>query len=222
MPWAIAVCRRRISSAGPTWKTTACSTCPAAAEPDADGNVGHGAINITEPVIACLESALTGLPPIPAPEAFFADDAAVGNLIEATVAACAGEGLAAVTKEEALANLNSGMMAGNLMKRNVSKNPGMKSDKAQIEILPVYVPAMKSDGSLTEVSYYDADGEFLESRNVAKPLVVTYVESKTPAQWTCSSPFRATTATPGSARTSPGPPTNPPCSAIRAPPGSPR
>jgi hypothetical protein len=143
---------------------------------DEDGNVGHGAINITEPVIACLESAMAGLLPMPAPEVFFADDSAVGNLIDATVAACAGEGLVAVTKEEALENLNTGMMAGNLMKRNVSKNADMKSDKAQIEILPVYVPAKRSDGSLTEVIYYNEDGTVRETRDVAKPLVVTYVE----------------------------------------------
>ena len=30
---------------------------------DADGKAGHGAINITEPVIACLESALHYGPP---------------------------------------------------------------------------------------------------------------------------------------------------------------
>ena len=44
------------------------------------------------------------------------------------------------------------------MKRNVSKTPGVKSDKAKIEIMPVYVPAMTSDGSETEVVYHDADG----------------------------------------------------------------
>jgi hypothetical protein len=99
---------------------------------DADGNPAQGAINITEPVIACLESAMTGLPPIPEPDVFFADDYAVGELIDATIAACAGEvELTAVTKEEALENLNSGMKAGNLMKRNISKTPGMKSDKAE-------------------------------------------------------------------------------------------
>ena len=47
-------------------------------------------------------------------------------------------------REEALDKLNSGMQAGNLMKRNISKTPEMKSDKAKIEILPVYVPAMTS------------------------------------------------------------------------------
>jgi hypothetical protein len=144
---------------------------------DADGNPAQGAINITEPVIACLESAMTGLPPIPEPDVFFADDYAVGELIDATIAACAGEvELTAVTKEEALENLNSGMKAGNLMKRNISKTPGMKSDKAKIEIVPVYVPALRSDGSATEVVYHDADGNVIEERGVAKPIVVTYLD----------------------------------------------
>jgi len=144
---------------------------------DADGSPAQGAINITDPVVACLESALFGFPPLPPPEEFFADDDAVGALIDATVAACADQvPLAAVTKAEALANLNSGMQAGNLMKRNVSKNPGMKADKAKIEIVPVYVPAQRPDGSPAEVVYFDADGNVIESRSEAKPIVVSYVE----------------------------------------------
>jgi hypothetical protein len=140
---------------------------------DADGNPGQGAINITEPVIDCLDAALVDFDPMP-PEEFFADDDLVGALIDATIAACAGVvELTAVTKEEALENLNSGMKAGNLMKRNISKTPGMKSDKAKIEIVPVYVPALHSDGSPTEVVYHDADGNVIETRGVAKPIVVT-------------------------------------------------
>jgi hypothetical protein len=144
---------------------------------DADGNPAQGAININESVIACLETALSGLPGIPSPEEFFADDAAVGALIYATVDACAAEvDLTVVTKEEALENLNSGMKAGNLMKRNVSKTPGMKSDKAKIEIMPVYVPAQRSDGSRADVLYHDADGNVIETRDEAKPIVVTYLD----------------------------------------------
>ena len=71
----------------------------------------------------------------------FADDAAVGALIAATQAACDGV-LTAITRDEARENLNAGQKAGNLMKKNVSKTPGMKSDKAKIEIVPVYVPAL--------------------------------------------------------------------------------
>ena len=191
---------------------------------DADGNPAQGAINITEPVIACLESALAGLPPIPPPDVFFADDAAVGALIDATVAACAGVVvLTAVTKEEALENLNNGQKAGNLMKKNISKTPDMKSDKAKIEIMPVYVPALTSDGEPTEVVYYDADGNVIETRNVAKPIVVSYLDEVegTGAMPTCSWPSRGTTATPGSAATSPKPPTSRPWSATRATPRNP-
>ena len=144
---------------------------------DADGNHIHGAINITEPVVACLNSALGDIAEIPPPDEFFADDAAVGALIDATITACDGiVALTAVTKEEALENLNSGMQAGNLMKRNISKTPDMASDKAKIEIVPVYVPALRADDSPTDVVYHDEYGEVIEERNVAKPIVVSYLD----------------------------------------------
>jgi hypothetical protein len=142
---------------------------------DGDGNPAQGAINITEPVIACLESAVASNPGMLPVD--FADTGAVGGLIDATVAACSGEvALAALTREEARENLNSGQKAGNLMKKNVSKTPGMKSDKAKIEIVPVYVPALTSDGTATDVIYHDADGNVIETRDKAKPIVVSYLD----------------------------------------------
>ena len=145
---------------------------------DADGNPAQGAINITAPVVACLNGVLDELPiPMPPPDEFFVDDAAVGSLIDATITACAGEvELVAVTKEEAKENLNSGMQAGNLMKRNISKTPDMASDKAKIEIVPVYVPALRADDSPTDVVYHDEYGEIIETRDVAKPIVVSYLD----------------------------------------------
>jgi len=143
---------------------------------DTDGNAGHGAINISTEVTGCVNAALAGLSAISPPDVFFADDYAVQDLIDATHAACEGIGLVAVTKEEAKANLIAGMQAGNIMKRNISKTPEMKSDKAKIEILPVYVPALTSDGSSTTVVYHDDDGEVIEERSVAKPIVVAYLD----------------------------------------------
>ena len=145
---------------------------------DTDGNPAQGSINITAPVVACLNSVL-GDSEIPPPETFFADDDAVSGLIDATIAACNGQvTLAAVTKEEAKENLNSGMKAGNLMKRNISKTPEMASDKAKIEIVPVYVPALRADDTSTTVVYHDEYGEVIEDqeRNVAKPIVVSYLD----------------------------------------------
>jgi hypothetical protein len=144
---------------------------------DGDGNPAQGSINITDAVVACLNTALGELADIPPPEQFFADDVAVGALIDATIAACAGEvGLVAVTKEQARENLNAGMKAGNLMRRNISKTPGMASDKAKIEIVPVYVPALRADETSTTVVYHDDFGDVIEERDVAKPIVVSYLD----------------------------------------------
>ena len=52
----------------------------------------------------------------------------------------------------------------------------MKSDKAKIEIVPVYVPALQSDGTPTSVVYHDEDGAIIEERDVAKPIVVSYLD----------------------------------------------
>ena len=142
---------------------------------DADGNPAQGSINITATVVACLNSVLD--PEIPPPDGVFRDDAAVGELIDATIAACAGQvELVAVTKEEAADNLNSGMKAGNLMKRNISKTPEMASDKAKIEIVPVYVPALRADDTSTTVVYHNEYDDVIEERNVAKPIVVSYLD----------------------------------------------
>ena len=140
---------------------------------DADGNPGQGAINITEPVVACLDSALATDPDLMPGD--FSDADTVGALIEAAQTDCP-VALTAITREEARENLTSGQKAGNLMKKNVSKTPGMKSDKAKIEIMPVYVPALKSDGTLTDVVYHDADGNVIETRDEAKPIVVSYLD----------------------------------------------
>ncbi|NND56881.1 MAG: hypothetical protein HKN57_06495 [Xanthomonadales bacterium] len=144
---------------------------------DADGNPAQGAINLTAEVVDCLNSALGDPPPVLEPELFFSDDAAVGALIDATIAVCRGTvSLAAVTKAEALENLNNGMQAGNLMKRNISKSPDLKSNKAKIDMMPVYVPARRSDDTLTEVVYFDENDAIIETRYEAKPIVVSYLD----------------------------------------------
>jgi hypothetical protein len=142
---------------------------------DSDGNVSFGPIWITDPVIACLNNSLPGNDP-----GDFSDEGAVGTLIASVQACCAGLDpeipLTAVTREQALANLGKGQKAENIVKKNISKTPGMKSDKAKIDIMPVYVPSQKSDGTPIEVSYYDADGNIIETRDVAKPIIVSYLD----------------------------------------------
>jgi len=141
---------------------------------DTDGNAGQGSINISEEVVACLESVLPN--PAPTPKQLFFDADAVGALIAATQAACSTEGLAAITREQARENLVTGQKAGNLLRKNVSKTPDLKSDKAKLEIMTVYVPALTSDDQETQVLYFDENDEFLEARDFAKPIVVVYVD----------------------------------------------
>ncbi len=139
---------------------------------DASGTPGQGAINITEPVTACLNTVLPAFEPVD-----FGDEDGIGGLIQATRTACTGVvDLIPLTRDEAWENLTFGQLAGNLLKKNVSKNPGMKSDKAKLEIMPVYVPATRADELATTVLYHDADGNVIDSRNIAKPLVVSYLE----------------------------------------------
>jgi hypothetical protein len=140
---------------------------------DSDGNPAQGAINIPEPVIACLESALDESPDMLPVD--FAVEADVSALIAAVQEGCDQE-LTAIDRDEAHANLVSGQKAGNLMKKNVSKTPGMKSDKAKIEIVPVYVPALRSDDTPATVVYHDAEGGVIEERGEAKPIVVSYLD----------------------------------------------
>ncbi len=140
---------------------------------DADGMHGSGAISITEPVVACLNSALPAFEQVD-----FGNEPGISALIDATQAACAGVvDLVPLTRDDARENLATGQKIGNLMKKNVSKNAAMMSDKAKLEIMPVYVTARRADDSVTEVLYYDAEGGLIElPRNVAKPIVVAYVE----------------------------------------------
>lgn len=135
-----------------------------------DSNAQAMLIDVTEN-IHCVDSAMASLDVV---GVNYAVDLEVESLLSAMSLACPT--LQVVSKELARANLEQGQQAANILKTNVSKNPGMPADKAKIEILPVYVPAQTADGMSTTVVYHDADGNTIETRHVAKPLVVVYEE----------------------------------------------
>jgi hypothetical protein len=76
------------------------------------------------------------------------------------------------------------MMAddGPMFRHPVSRTPDMESEKAQLSMMQFYVPATSRDGTLTTLEYYaDRDGdhqpdELLETRDHAKPLIVSYYD----------------------------------------------
>ena len=56
---------------------------------------------------------------------------------------------------------------GPMFRKNISKTPELETEHAALRMLPVYVPAQASDGTLlTGIDYYNVDGA-LEARQVA-------------------------------------------------------
>jgi hypothetical protein len=150
---------------------------------DEDGDVRNGPIQITEPVRGCLNDALAaqGLVSDPVeciPASIdWSDSSLVGNIISQTRSQCESVvTLVEVLREDVAENLNQGQKAGNIVKKNASKTPDMASDKAKMDIMPVYVPAQKADGTPTSVVYFNEDGTVKETRTVAKPIVIAYLD----------------------------------------------
>ena len=65
---------------------------------------------------------------------------------------------------------------GTIFKRNASKTPELETGHASIKMLPLYVPAQASDGTLlTEgVDIVRADEQVVETRYDFQPLIIHY------------------------------------------------
>lgn len=113
----------------------------------------------------------------------YADNDQVVSLIEGTNQKVGGR-LNPVDDLEALDHLEKGT-SSNMVRKNVSKNSAFEDAKAKLEMMSVYVPAMKANGTPVMLNYYDLvtdeeTGEqeqvLKEQRNLAKPLVTVYTE----------------------------------------------
>lgn len=141
---------------------------------DAKGDPTSG-IEITEPVISCLNQAMNELK---ITTLDFADTDAVNSLIEHTVnisSTISEIDLNIISKEEARDNLEKSL-SNTMFRKNISKTPDMENAKAKIELMPVYVPARKANDDPVELEYKDVDGELISTHTVAKPLVVAYAQ----------------------------------------------
>jgi hypothetical protein len=144
---------------------------------DADASPKQG-INITPEVAACLVQTVgsTSLD--------FSDDAQIESVIDGTIL-CA-PGLVAVSAEDAKANLDKSLNS-DMFRKNVSRTPEMASAKAKLNIMGVWLPALRANGedayyidengaTVTGVPYYDADGVFIRRATEAKPIVAIYCD----------------------------------------------
>jgi hypothetical protein len=142
---------------------------------DADGAPKAG-INITPGVTACLSSAMMEMD---ISEVDFNDGFLVDDLINETIVQCDGNPevtLVAVSAEDAIANLDRSTN-GNMFRKNISRTPNLISSKSKLDIMGVWFPSLKADGSPTAIEYYDENGKLIRTAMDAKPVVVTYTDS---------------------------------------------
>lgn len=142
---------------------------------DADGSPQAG-INITYGVTACLSSAMMEMD---ISEVDFTDGFLVDDLINATIAECAINPevtLVSVSAEDAIANLDRSTN-GNMFRKNISRTPNQISSKSKLDIMGVWFPALKADGSPTAIDYFDENGNLIRTTMDAKPVVVTYTDA---------------------------------------------
>ncbi len=157
---------------------------------DADGEPQKG-IDISDDVLACLEEAYTG-------EVDFTNDTQVENLILATINACQDMddvSLAIVSAEDAKDNLDKSL-SSDMFRKNVSRTPELSSSKSKLDIMGMWFPAVKADGTAATFTYeeqeyagipyyyYDDnfygedDGKLVLTRiaTKAKPVVISYTD----------------------------------------------
>jgi len=67
---------------------------------------------------------------------------------------------------------------GQMHRRNVPKTPEQETERANLNHMSFYVPAQKSDGTVLEgITYYDAAGALIDTRDYAKPMVAVYIDA---------------------------------------------
>jgi hypothetical protein len=166
---------------------------------DVDASPKDG-INITEDVVACLDLTVQGLGLI---SLDFSDSAQIEDVIQGTISCASGKGitLVAVTAEDAKANLDKSLDSS-MFRKNVSRTPEMASAKAKLNIMGVWLLALRANGDTAEytdefgeqqpgIPYYDnpdppvenEDGSFtydepqlIRVATEAKPIVAIYCD----------------------------------------------
>jgi hypothetical protein len=170
-----------------------------------------GKINILPEVASCFESSAGS---IHNPDDF-QYPSKIQTVLETTIAKCSEHNLALVSAADAQGNLEAGLNASGIFRKNISKTEDLGETKQKLEVMPVYFPGLRSNDEPSLC--YDEDGDkiydegvdtigvpyeewrlngdplaeecdprdyedpeactvtLIECRDVAKPLVVTYL-----------------------------------------------
>jgi hypothetical protein len=127
-----------------------------------DDDHSDGKINIRPVVVGCLDTAKANLN---IGDVDFSNDEEVEALIEETIARCGGNPevvLKAVDAEEAQGNLEAGLNASGIFRKNISKTEDWGETKQKLEVMPVYFPGLRSNNDPSLCVDVDGDKEYDE------------------------------------------------------------
>ncbi|MBT8069137.1 MAG: hypothetical protein KJO80_01780 [Gammaproteobacteria bacterium] len=117
-----------------------------------DSNRSDGKITLLPSVVGCFNDVAMDLGLVQADYTLAYGDESLDmdNLLDQTVLNCsqyAGEdGLVAVAPDEAQGNLEAGLNASGIFRKNVSKTEDWGETKQKLEVMPVYFPGLRSNG----------------------------------------------------------------------------
>ena len=137
---------------------------------DADGEP-KPRISILPSVVECLDGAMAYLDVFADTDRIgvsnldFADDAEVQELIDETLYQCEDNPevtLVEVAAAEATGNLEAGLNASGIFRKNISKTEEWGENKQKLEVMPVYFPGLRSNGDPSLCYDEDDDGLYDE------------------------------------------------------------
>jgi hypothetical protein len=132
---------------------------------DSYANPGGGSITIFPEVAACFADTAEALA---FDNTMFGDEALVTTLLTQTITNCQGLGgavlvEAAVTAPEAQGNLEAGLNASGIFRKNISKTEDLGEDKQKLDVVQVYLPGRRSNGDPSMCVDANSDGIYDES-----------------------------------------------------------
>jgi hypothetical protein len=138
-----------------------------------DSHESNGNITIETGVAACFTGRANDLN---FDFTMFGDEAAVEALLADVVTHCqtaTSESLVVVSAADAKGNLEAGLNASGVFRKNVSKTEDWAEDKQKLEVMPVYFPGTRSNGDPSLCVDVNEDGIYNEGEDT---LGVPYEE----------------------------------------------
>ena len=137
---------------------------------DSGADSRDGKIVLLPEVVSCFEGVVGSA------AVDWGDSFQIDQLLAQAVAACNGAGgaeLAVVSEAEAQGNLEAGLNASGIFRKNLSKTEDLGEAKQKLDVMPVYLPGLRSNGDPSLCIDVNQDGIYDEGEDT---LGVPYEE----------------------------------------------